>query len=233
MLDNDARLDYLARMGIEIWLPRVPASEVPAVPQGADSPPTEPGSAESSARLTTMAAEVASCTLCPLHLTRKNTVFGVGSIAARCMIIGEGPGAEEDVSGEPFVGRAGRLLNQMLAAIGIGRESVYIANIVKCRPPGNRDPQVQEVAACSQYLKAQIRLVAPELIVTVGRVAAQQLLKSTAPIGRMRGRLYELEEERVPVVVTYHPAYLLRSPDQKVKVWNDLKTVHRLLGNSR
>ena len=200
MLDNDARLDYLARMGIEIWLPRVPASEVPAVPQGADSPPTEPGSAESSARLTTMAAEVASCTLCPLHLTRKNTDFGVGSIAARC---------------------------------GSGRESVYIANIVKCRPPGNRDPQVQEVAACSQYLKAQIRLVAPELIVTVGRVAAQQLLKSTAPIGRMRGRLYELEEERVPVVVTYHPAYLLRSPDQKVKVWNDLKTVHRLLGNSR
>jgi len=220
-------------MGIELWLPRVQPALAEADLGSEEMSVVDSMPVSSADQLTTLAAEVAACTRCPLHTTRKNTVFGVGSADAQCMIIGEGPGAEEDASGEPFVGRAGRLLNEMLAAIGVTRESVYIANIVKCRPPGNRDPQAPEITACSRYLKAQIRLVAPKLIVTVGRVAAQQLLGSTAPIGRMRGRLHELDEEQIPVVVTYHPAYLLRSPEQKVKVWNDLKTIHRLLENSR
>ena len=149
------------------------------------------------------------------------------------MVIGEGPGAEEDRTGEPFVGRAGRLLNAMLAAIGLPRESVYIANMVKCRPPRNRDPEAAEVASCRSYLQQQIAIVQPRLIVAVGRVAAQRLLQSDAPLGRMRGRVHRLAPEDIPVVVTYHPAYLLRSPDQKPKAWEDLKTVKRMLDGFR
>jgi DNA polymerase len=147
-------------------------------------------------------------------------VFGVGNSAADWMIIGEAPGAEEDRRGEPFVGRAGKLLDEMLLAVGQRRRDVFIANILKCRPPNNRDPSAEESASCRPYLQRQIELVQPKIILAVGRIAAQQLLQSDAPVGRLRGKVHDLD--RIPLVVTYHPAYLLRSPSQKRKSWDDL-----------
>ena len=149
--------------------------------------------------------------------------FGVGDVNADWMLIGEAPGAEEDRRGEPFVGRAGKLLDAMLQAAGFAREQVFIANILKCRPPNNRDPRPEEVAACSNYLEQQIYTVKPKLILALGRVAAQNLLKSETPIGKMRGKRYHYGDPPVPVVVTYHPAYLLRSPREKRKSWQDLQ----------
>ena len=171
---------------------------------------------------------VAHCTLCELHESRTQTVFGVGDEHADWMIIGEAPGAEEDKQGEPFVGRAGKLLNNMLIAVGLSREKVFIANILKCRPPNNRDPKTEEVIQCENYLKQQIELVQPKIILTLGRVAAQNLLKVDTPIGRMRGNEYFYSEKNIPVIVTYHPAYLLRSPKEKQKSWNDLLTAKKL-----
>jgi DNA polymerase len=138
------------------------------------------------------------------------------------MVIGEAPGYEEDRTGEPFVGRAGQLLNAMLRALGLGRGEVYIANVLKCRPPGNRDPRPEEIARCAGYLRRQIALVNPRIILAMGRIAAQSLLNSAAPLSRLRGRSHPLPDGRVPVVVTYHPAYLLRSPLQKRRAWEDL-----------
>jgi DNA polymerase len=160
-----------------------------------------------------------------LHATRTQAVFGVGNPAADWMVIGEAPGAEEDRRGEPFVGRAGKLLDEMLRAIGQSRDSVFIANILKCRPPGNRDPAQEEAAACRAYLDAQIDHVAPRLILVVGRVAAHELLGTDTPVGRLRGRDHEYRG--IPLVVTYHPAYLLRSPSQKAKSWDDLRLAAR------
>ena len=165
---------------------------------------------------------VSACTLCALHKTRTQTVFGVGSQSAEWMIIGEAPGAEEDRRGEPFVGRAGKLLDEMLRSVGLARDAVFIANMLKCRPPNNRDPAVHEAAACRSYLDRQIALLAPKLILAVGRIAAQHLLQTDAPLGRLRGRKHYLDDGQLPVVVTYHPAYLLRSPTQKRKAWQDL-----------
>ena len=145
------------------------------------------------------------------------------------MIIGEAPGAEEDRRGEPFVGRAGKLLDEMLLAIGMQRESVFIANILKCRPPNNRDPAADEAAACRGYLDRQIELISPQIIVAVGRIAAQHLLATDAPVGRLRGRRHQLSGSGIPVVVTYHPAYLLRSPTQKRKAWQDLVLARQVL----
>ncbi len=170
---------------------------------------------------------VAECQACTLHSTRSNTVFGVGEREADLMIIGEAPGAEEDRKGEPFVGRAGQLLNAMLHAIGLSRKQVFIANILKCRPPGNRDPRSDEVLKCEPYLMRQVALVKPRVILAAGRVAAQNLLKSTEAVGRMRGR--DFNYNGIPVVVSYHPAYLLRSPEQKAKSWQDLQRAVRLL----
>ncbi|HJS22396.1 MAG TPA: uracil-DNA glycosylase [Steroidobacteraceae bacterium] len=167
-------------------------------------------------------ATVAGCKLCGLEKTRTQTVFGVGDPDADWMVIGEAPGADEDAQGEPFVGRAGQLLNSMLKAIGLERSQVYIANILKCRPPGNRDPKPEEAAHCTPYLERQIELIAPRIILVVGRIAAQNLLQTDTPIGRMRGRLYHFGPRATPVVVTYHPAYLLRSPGEKRKAWTDL-----------
>lgn len=176
---------------------------------------------------------VRNCTLCPLHTTRTNPVFGVGNRNAQWMIIGEAPGGDEDRQGEPFVGRAGQLLNSMLKAIGLAREQVFITNILKSRPPHNRDPQPAEVGACIPYLYRQIELVNPVLILCVGRIAAQTLLETSDTIGKLRGRLHTLASGR-PLVVTYHPAYLLRSPGEKRKSWADLvlamQTVERLTG---
>ena len=167
--------------------------------------------------------DVAGCRLCALHEGRTQTVFGVGDANADWMLIGEAPGAEEDRRGEPFVGRAGKLLDAMLAALGLSRQQVFIANILKCRPPNNRDPRPEEVLACENYLVQQINAVKPRLIVALGRVAAQNLLKTETPIGKMRGKRFQYGDPPVPVVVTYHPAYLLRAPREKRKSWQDLQ----------
>ncbi len=172
-----------------------------------------------------LAAKVAACTACTLHQTRTQTVFGVGDRQAEWMFIGEAPGEQEDLQGEPFVGRAGQLLNEMIRALGLRRDSVYIANVLKCRPPRNRDPAPEEAMACEGYLKAQLALVRPKIIVAVGRIAAQNLLKTATPIGKLRGQVHQYE--RVPLVVTYHPAYLLRSQTEKRRAWEDLKLAKR------
>jgi len=164
---------------------------------------------------------VPACIACGLHKTRTQTVFGVGDENADWMLIGEAPGAEEDRLGEPFVGQAGKLLDNMLAAIGLERgDNVYIANVLKCRPPGNRNPGPEEVAKCTPFLKQQIALIRPKLIVAMGRFAAQTLLATDASISSLRGRVYKYEG--VPLIVTYHPAYLLRNLPDKSKVWADL-----------
>jgi len=163
---------------------------------------------------------VSACTKCRLHATRTQTVFGVGSRAAQWLFVGEAPGADEDRKGEPFVGRAGQLLNAMLFALGLKREDVYIANVLKCRPPGNRDPQPDEVGHCEPYLVRQIALIRPRLIVALGRHAAHSLLKTEAPLARLRGQ--RLSYHGTPLIVTYHPAYLLRNPADKRRAWDDL-----------
>ena len=162
------------------------------------------------------------CERCGLHTTRTQVVCGVGDRSADWLVVGEAPGADEDRQGEPFVGRAGQLLNAMLSAAGQPREQVYIANILKCRPPNNRDPRAAEVSECIPYLHSQIARIQPRLILVVGRIAAQTLLETEVPIGKMRGQIYRYGNTGIPVVVTYHPAYLLRSPAQKRKAWDDL-----------
>lgn len=179
---------------------------------------------------------VAGCTACGLCKTRKQTVFGVGHPQAHWMIVGEAPGAEEDARGEPFVGQAGRLLDSMLAAIGLARDAqqaaqaVYIANVLKCRPPGNRNPEPAEVAQCDPFLKRQVELVNPRLILVMGRFAAQSLLGTEASIASLRGRVHQIEVagRKRPVVVTYHPAYLLRNLADKSKSWADLCLARRV-----
>jgi uracil-DNA glycosylase len=211
---DSRRVAYLKALDIDVWERRglAPAAAV-AVEPVADSG-AQPGWAE-------LERAVKSCTLCPLHKTRTQGVFGVGNRAAQWMVIGEAPGADEDRQGEPFVGRAGQLLNSMLKAIGLPREQVFIANILKSRPPNNRDPKPEEVQACIPYLFRQIELVNPKLILCVGRIAAQTLLETDTPIGKLRGQLHRIAGNR-PMVVTYHPAYLLRSPGEKRKSWADL-----------
>ena len=166
-------------------------------------------------------ARVAACTACALHAGRNKTVFGVGDEQADWLFVGEGPGADEDAQGEPFVGQAGRLLDNMLAAIRLRRgDNVYIANIVKCRPPGNRNPEPAEAQACASYLQRQIELIQPKLIVALGKVAAVNLLGRDASIAALRGQLHEYRG--IPLIVTYHPAYLLRTLNDKAKAWQDL-----------
>lgn len=199
---------YLQAMGVTVWRLRRPAAARPNADQ------------EEWERLE---REVAACTRCGLNRGRTQTVFGVGARDAEWMIIGEAPGMEEDRQGEPFVGRAGKLLNAMLEAIGLKREQVYICNILKCRPPNNRDPRPEEVVCCEPYLKRQIALLMPRIILAVGRVAAQNLLKTDTPIGKLRGRELRYGDPPIPMVVTYHPAYLLRSPRDKRRAWQDLQ----------
>ena len=222
----------LAELGVELYVPRdyhaaarVPVSGSQATSEVAPLPTREPSpecDLANGLEWEPLRATVAACTRCPLHAGRTQTVFGVGRRDARWMIIGEAPGAEEDRRGEPFVGRAGQLLDSMLRALGPGREQVYIANVLKCRPPGNRDPRPEESASCRPYLDRQIELVAPTLIIAVGRIAAQTLLETDQPLGKLRGRIHALGARRWPVIVTYHPAYLLRSPGEKRKAWQDL-----------
>ncbi|HOB62730.1 MAG TPA: uracil-DNA glycosylase [Candidatus Competibacteraceae bacterium] len=176
--------------------------------------------------LTTEARQCQSCGLCA---SRTQAVFGVGDRQAQWLVIGEAPGADEDRQGEPFVGRAGKLLNPMLLAIGLRREQVYIANILKCRPPENRDPTPAEAASCRPFLERQIALIQPRLILAVGRIAAQNLLDTDTQIGKLRGRVHHFGPTHIPVIVTYHPAYLLRSPREKRKAWDDLRLAQRTL----
>ena len=215
------RRAYLQAMGIDVWVPQ--DVEDPAEDDSGHERARSNSSPEGWDELRTC---VEGCTRCELSTSRTNTVFGVGNPDADWMIIGEAPGAEEDRQGEPFVGRAGKLLDQMLFAIGQSRDNVFIANILKCRPPNNRDPKPDEAAACREYLEQQIELISPKIILAVGRIAAQNLLGSDEPVGRMRGRPHELKG--IPLVVTYHPAYLLRSPSQKQKSWHDLCLARRL-----
>jgi len=207
-------------------LPRAgPAAEalsrIPVISPGRAAGTPVP--AETEAQWETVKAEVLTCTRCSLHSTRTQGVFGVGNRRAEWLVIGEAPGAEEDRRGEPFVGRAGQLLNAMLAAIGLPREQVFIANVLKSRPPNNRDPKPDEVAACLPYLMRQIALLQPRLMLAVGRIAAQNLLATDVPLGRLRGQLHSFGELNTPLIVTYHPAYLLRTPADKRKAWEDLK----------
>ncbi|MEZ0311911.1 MAG: uracil-DNA glycosylase family protein [Myxococcota bacterium] len=176
-------------------------------------------------------AELGDCRRCKLCKGRKNIVFGVGNPKARLMFVGEGPGRDEDLRGEPFVGAAGQLLNRMIEAMGLAREDVYIANVVKCRPPDNRDPEPDEVAACEPFLKAQIKAVKPEIIVGLGRYAVQTLLRDSTPVSRQRGKWREYEG--TPLMPTYHPAYLLRNPAEKRPVWQDLQNVMARLGSNK
>ena len=226
-MEDRRRRHYLHAMGVTLWALR----EAPA-PSGAGAPPPGVGGPAldpADADWDSLRRMVEVCTRCPLHQGRTHSVFGVGPRPAPFMVIGEGPGAQEDAQGEPFVGRAGRLLNAMLLALGMPREAVYIANIVKCRPPRNRDPRPEEVASCAAYLRRQIELVRPRAILAVGRVAAQNLLSSNLPLARLRGTRHTWGSPPVALVVTYHPAYLLRSPHDKDKAWQDLKRLRALV----
>lgn len=242
-MDKQLRRQYLEAMGITIWVSR--QLDEPAI--DAAPPPDEERhpvdinemqhEQESSRSIVAglgwaeLQKHVSTCKSCDLHKSRTQTVFGVGNQQADLLIIGEAPGADEDRQGEPFVGRAGKLLNAMLQAIGLTRNQVYIANILKCRPPENRDPHAEETVHCEPYLMQQIELIRPKVIMAVGRVAAQNLLKSTDAVGRMRGRIFHFGTTEIPLVVSYHPAYLLRSPEQKAKAWQDLQQVMTLLKN--
>jgi DNA polymerase len=233
---------YLAEIGIPVWklrgarAPSGGATAAVATPVGFAEPPAGlhvvPAGARDAAVWDELAASVRACTRCGLHSSRTQTVFGVGRRDAELFVIGEAPGADEDRQGEPFVGRAGQLLNAMLKAIRLARHEVFIANVLKCRPPGNRDPQPDESAACTPYLERQIELVQPRVLLAVGRIAAQWLLQTDTPIGRLRGRVLRYGERDIPLVVTYHPAYLLRTPLAKATAWTDLCLVRELLSQS-
>jgi len=215
---------YLKAMGISIWKSRRELPNAKQEEHFKKQPDIQAQDLEANGDIgwDLLRSQVAECTACELHKSRTQTVFGVGNKTADWMIVGEAPGKDEDLKGEPLVGRAGQLLNQMLLAIGVSREQVFIANILKCRPPNNRDPQPEEVVACHSFLTQQIQLVAPKVILAVGRIAAQNLLHSKETIGRIRGNVYHYSDNQIPLVATYHPAYLLRSPTEKRKVWADL-----------
>ena len=228
-LPEATRLQYLEAMGISCWKEQQTgeASGQQTMQQETARPAVE---AEPPAAQTwpLLQQQVASCSRCEqLAAHRTQTVFGTGDQAADLLVIGEAPGRDEDIRGEPFVGRAGQLLNAMLKAIGFEREQVYIANILKCRPPDNRDPTSDEAANCSGYLQQQIELIAPKVILVVGRIAAQNLLGSQEAIGRLRGGQHQYQG--IPVVVTYHPAYLLRPPSEKRKSWQDLLRLKQMM----
>jgi uracil-DNA glycosylase len=224
-------LEDLGRLGAgEIELPDLPA-HLPACPpevRGLDEGGEAPCRRET---LEEIRAELEDCRRCPLCQGRKTVVFGVGNPHARVVFVGEAPGREEDEKGVPFVGEAGRLLDRILFAMGLKREEVYICNVEKCRPPGNRDPQAEEIAACEPFLQRQLSAIRPQLIVTLGRFAAQSLLRETTPIGRLRGCWREYQQ--IPLMPTFHPAYLLRNPAGKREVWEDMKQVMARLREGR
>lgn len=218
--------EYLQAMDIQLWQERdVKSSGQVMTSKNTLKPPVD------QSEWQVLQQQVRTCTLCELHKTRKNTVFGEGNIQADLMFVGEAPGANEDLQGKPFVGRAGMLLNEMLHAIGLDRQDVFIANILKCRPPNNRDPLPHEVACCTPYLQKQIITIKPKLIVALGRIAAHFLLETKEPLTRLRGKIhsYGEGEYKTPLLVTYHPAYLLRSPKEKSKAFLDLIKIQNAL----
>ena len=239
-----SRLNYYREMGIHDFYRR-PVVEG-AMPAVAAAPPGDDVSAATSggepslfespspviqdkpAALKLIRQDIGDCTRCRLHKGRTNLVFGVGNVNAELMFVGEGPGADEDAQGEPFVGRAGQLLNNMISAMGLKRQDVYIANVVKCRPPGNRTPEKDECDTCSPFLMRQIDVIRPKVIVALGAVAAKNLLAVNDSMANLRGRWYDFRESRL--LVTYHPAYLLRDPRQKKEAWKDLQMVMKYLG---
>ncbi|MES2715888.1 MAG: uracil-DNA glycosylase [Pseudomonadota bacterium] len=249
----------LQEMGLRLWTPApalppvaapatpAPAAVEPAPVAAAAAPRAAPAPAPVPVPLHTdgpaatldwpaLRAAVAGCRACGLCESRRQTVFGVGHPQAHCMVVGEAPGEQEDAQGEPFVGAAGQLLDRMLAALGLGRSAatperqVFIANTLKCRPPRNRNPSPEELAACQPFLERQVALVQPRVILAMGRFAVQQLLGSDAPIGKLRGTVHQWRG--VPLVVSYHPAYLLRQPADKAKAWDDLCQVAALLART-
>lgn len=203
---------YLDAMGIQRWVVVKPKADAAA-----------------RAAWSRLQSTVATCQACDLHQGRTNTVFGVGNKQADLIIVGEAPGYHEDQQGEPFVGRAGQLLDRMLKAINLERQQVYIANVLKCRPPKNRDPLPREIQQCTEYLDQQLALLQPKLILAVGRYAAHYLLQCTTPLSRLRGRTHYYGEHQIPLIVSYHPAYLLRNPIDKRKAYSDLLQVSTML----
>jgi len=249
--DLQAHLEFFAELGADGvrlepgWrareAPPLPAREVAESPAPetaavadddsmADAPPASP--VDPAAALTALRVEIGpQCTRCKLHtLGRRQVVFGVGSPTADLMFVGEAPGADEDVQGEPFVGRAGQLLTKIIEAIDLRRDQVYIANVIKCRPPGNRNPEPDEVEQCEPFLFRQIDLIRPKVIVALGKFAAQSLLRTSDPITRIRGREYAYRS--AILIPTYHPAYLLRNPSAKRDVWEDMKRVRAILAGT-
>jgi len=216
---------YLREIGVH-----TPISFSAAARQGADVA-AEVGAAEAvtlpDMTLESLAGQAKECQRCALAAGRTQVVFGAGNPQADIVFIGEAPGRDEDLQGEPFVGRAGQLLDRMILAVGLDRQTTYIMNTVKCRPPANRDPQSEELQACRYWFDAQLKLLQPKVICLLGRVAAQSLLATDAPLGSLRGRWHSYQG--IPVLVTYHPAFLLRSPDQKQRSWSDLLTLRRAL----
>jgi len=215
-MSESGQAAYLQAMEIPVWINKTTQQENPS-PQTAIS--------VNDLNWEQLADRVKQCQQCELSRSRQQTVFGTGDLQAELMIIGEAPGAEEDRQGQPFVGRAGQFLTNMLQAIGLDRTQVYIANILKCRPPSNRDPQPTEVIACSDYLNRQIALIQPRLILSVGGVSAKNLLQTDQPVGRLRGKIHQYKATQTDLIVTYHPAYLLRRPEEKSKTWKDLQQV--------
>ena len=252
-LDLAAHLRYYEELGAQgisrdaRWRQRgdnaPSAPGVPQAPHAPDASTSAPDGASTSAagaatadktadrpgiiRLQEIRAEIGDCTRCKLHGSRTQIVYGVGNPSARLMFVGEGPGADEDAQGEPFVGRAGQLLTQIIKAMGFERSDVYIANVVKCRPPGNRNPEPDEIAQCEPFLHAQIAAIRPRVIVALGKFAAQTLLATETPISRLRGQFHRLRD--VDVMPTFHPSYLLRNPAAKREVWDDMKMVMAFL----
>ena len=251
----EAHLDYFGELGVAgvsrdpAWRRRAASGTAPGSGPGAEAAAgLEPvdiltlGHAEAATvggtagdpaeGLAALRAEIGpACTRCKLHtLGRRQVVFGVGSPKARLMFVGEAPGEDEDKQGEPFVGRAGQLLTKIIEAIGMSRDQVYIANVIKCRPPGNRNPEPDEVATCEPFLFRQVDIVGPRVIVALGKFAAQSLLRTTDPITRLRGREYDFRG--ATLIPTFHPAYLLRNPPAKREVWEDMKKVRAILQGS-
>ena len=229
-MKNATRLQYLEAMGIDVWVPRnsTQAEVLHAVDEKIIRDiDTKPGSVELiNEKWAVLEKQVAECKSCGLCDSRTQTVFGSGNINADWMFIGEAPGQNEDLEGKPFVGQAGKLLTEMIRAIGLSRDSVYIANILKCRPPNNRDPSLEEINSCYQFLQQQIAWVKPKIILAVGQVAAQALLKTNEPLSKIRGVCHQLND--IPLVVVYHPAYLLRSLLEKRQAWQDLQLANNI-----
>lgn len=238
------RKHYLQAMGIELWHARSRADQN-SVPQCENvissndellnssteiNAPSDNPDPNTALLWKNLEQEVAACTACGLCKTRTQTVFGVGNTASHVLIIGEAPGAQEDKQGFPFVGRAGQLLDAMLLSVGLNRQQVYIANILKCRPPNNRDPERTEVEKCTPFLQRQLALIQPKLILAVGRIASHFLLNTDTAMSRLRGKQYSYGDQNTPLLVTFHPAYLLRSPGEKSKAYEDLLMMMNILG---